>query len=203
MSELNRYDFFSCPTLIPAHEVMAAFERGADQSAFDQSIDRYRNAIGWGVRFDLDAIKGKRPFDLLRMPPDFDGSRVARQRSALLLPDFVTAEQFLRYRRVSVPAIEQEIRSGIFLEDLAQREGCETFLFEARGLERLHWFDEAVPSVLFPPDQIAGNLVRGWMRRLVEDARGATPVFPTMPEGIDPARLVDLISRDFETEYFL
>jgi hypothetical protein len=53
MSDLNRYDFFSCPTLIPAHEVMAAFERGADQSAFDLSIDRYRNAIGWGVRFDL------------------------------------------------------------------------------------------------------------------------------------------------------
>ena len=101
---------------------MGLFDLCDTVEEYEDSIDSYREAINWNTfYFDLDEIRGKRPFHLINFPRSLvPNSRVIRQHAALLNPDGVRSEEFLRRHSVESPQVLQELQMGMFVEDLAK-----------------------------------------------------------------------------------
>ena len=204
LDTLNQYDFYSCPQLIPVRELLTQFERCGTVGEFKQSIEEYQNAINWGPFFDLDEILGKRPFHLIKLPDTLvQNCRVVQQHAALLIPDAVISQEFLRRHTVTSPQLIEELQNGMFVEDLGQSPTCEKFYFDLADVKKIDWLMQISPDTMFPHDDLLFNLLRGWMRTFIQNPYGTLPVFPNMPKGVDYGEFLQYLLSDYETKFFI
>ncbi|HSE20763.1 MAG TPA: hypothetical protein VLB68_03870 [Pyrinomonadaceae bacterium] len=200
---VNQYDFNTCPPLIPVSKLMGLFDLCDTVEEYEESIDGYRKAINWNTfYFDLDEIRGKRPFHLINFPRSLvPNSRVIRQHAALLNPDGVRSEEFLRRHSVKSPQVLQELQMGMFVEDLAKHPTCERFYFNAEdaGEEKV---TDLAPDEVFPKDDLLPQLLRGWLRTLVQNPYGTVPVFSGMPD-MDFGEFLRRLINEYETTLFV
>lgn len=205
LDTLNKFDFFSCPRLIPVKKVFKLFNRCSNMEESEASITRYKHKINWGVgRFDLESIRFKRPFNVIAFHEEaIVKSRINQQHASLLIPDEIEPEDFLKNYGVNSNAVVKEIRSGRFVEDLAKHPTCEIFRFSNREISSFQHLKSISPDVLFPKDDILFKTLRGWLGSFIRNPYGILPIFsgiqPDMPYG----EFINLLLNEFESEFFI
>jgi hypothetical protein len=200
---LNEKDYFTCPPIIPVHDLYALFDHceSAQQSA--QSLNLFKKAINWeATSFDLDSVRGHRPFHLICLPRNgIEHSRITQQDAALLLPDVVTAEDFLRRHKVPSKDLLDFISDGLWVEDLAQNDSCEKFYFDTSGARNIEWLEELSPEKMFPKDETLFNLLRNWTSDFFRNPYGTMVLFL---DDMDRSLDVHMRTRDdLESEFFI
>jgi len=205
--DLNRYDFYSCPNLVPVQDVLKCFSSHEPDVDSEGSIDDYRSAIRWGLEFDLDEIRGKRPYHLIRFrDADIANSRIERQHAGLLFPDVVPGTDFLRRHSVTSSQVAKEIGQGMFVEDLSQNATCEKFLLKADDIRKEEGILPRDPREIFPDHDFLFFVLRGWVKSLVQNPYGTLPVFfgEGVPSEVPWDELMQvLLSDDAESRYFV
>jgi hypothetical protein len=136
LHSLNQYDYNTSPPVIPVAEILRLFKPCDTAAEFERSLEDYRKAIGWGPTFDLDSVRERRPFEIIRMPRELASSRAVSQGAAALAPDVVTPEAFFSRHTSTDPYWRAHIQNGLFVEDLAKNPTCERVEFDAGGVER-------------------------------------------------------------------
>ena len=203
LAMLNHHDYNTCPPVIPVNDILLLFERCDTMAELERSLLDYRQAIGWGPTFDLDAVRGRRPFEIIRLPSDLRSSRIICQSAAVLVPDVVTPEAFFSRHTSTDSYWRARIAEGLFVEDLALNPTCQRYEFNASGIERLDWFAELSPEVLFPPVDPLTAIIRGWAKSIIAPllAYGTMPIWLDSPI-TDPEELIEVMHKDFEGELF-
>lgn len=210
LNTLNRYDFYSCPRIIPVHHILRLFDSCDTTREFEESLEEYREAIGWNfASFDLNIINGKRPFQLIKIPRKLvDTSRVEIQQACLLIPDMVLSQEYTKERIFArnAPRLNNKLKNGVFIEDVAAAEDCEKYCFSLEGLQELDWISDINPNKIFPKEDIVFKIIRGWVRTYIQNPMGTIPFF------MDPVSLaliaedypnnLNKLLKDYETELF-
>lgn len=132
LDRLNNHNFYNCPALFPSKDILNLFQECDDDYEFKDSIRNYREAINWNNDFDLNAIQGHRPFEIIKIPKKWkQTSRIVEQDAALLFPDSISIERFNSQYTINSKEC-QEIMSygGTFIEDLSTAYNCEIFCFK-------------------------------------------------------------------------
>ncbi|MBZ0276031.1 MAG: hypothetical protein K8I60_07805, partial [Anaerolineae bacterium] len=165
---LRKWDFYSCPSYLPSHKIMKLF--GTVETLRDcfRSVDDYCQQINWGVMFDLDAIRDKRPFEHLRMPrfTQYD-SRIAHQSAGLLLPDYILTQDWAE-EDFAPDAAKMPLEVGKLpaVENLALHPGTERFYFTHRPAQTAESPQE-ITRYYFPLADISRELLRNCVKRVV------------------------------------
>lgn len=204
LDSLNDYDFYSTPPVVPVKQLLLQFEECESISECLESLRKYQAAIKWSMHeFDLNEIRGRRPYGLIRFPKDSIATcRIARQDAALLLPDCVLAEEFLKRQPVAA-WLRERMKGGSYVEDLAQNPTCEQFSFVKRKTERLDWLEELNQEAIFPAPDIVHTVLRGWTRTFIQNPYGVLPISMDSPSGVDWFDLIRECLDDFETKLFI
>lgn len=207
--DLNRYDFYTCPRLIPVHDIFQSFAVCETQEECRRSIETYRSAIDWRfMKFNLDRIRGKRPFHLLKLPlKNLASCRVMRQRAALLIPDMVLSQQYNKLGfSHDPPRTSEYLKEGAFVEDLAADPACDRFYFTMNESLKLDWFAEIEAAEIVPKEDIIFTILRGWPRALMQNDYLTLPLFgnPLDMEllGPDQIKFLTMILNNIEEEFF-
>lgn len=124
--------FYEAPNLIPVFDIFESLSSN-DYCDLEHSIRSYKKAINWGEMHDYVQIKGKRPFDLIKIPLEiFKKSRIYKQKAALLFPDHVYSESKYLAARQANQEIDfpysKELDMSL-VQDLSDCTICETFKF--------------------------------------------------------------------------
>jgi len=207
-ADLNRYDFYSCPNLIPVQDILAYFRSHDPDVDSRASLYNYKSAIRWNLfDFDLDQIRGNRPYHLIKFrDADVANSRVERQRAGLLLPDTVQGIEFLQRHSVNSSQVANEIGCGMFVEDLSQNMTCEKFYFHADDIDNEQWVSVIDPTELFPKNDFLFSVLRDWAKSFVQNKYGTLPIFfgENVPRNVKWDELIQLLlSDDAESRYFV
>jgi hypothetical protein len=125
-----------------------------------------------------------------------------RQDASLLLPDVVSAEDFLNRHTVRSPEVLEELRHGLWVEDLAQGPTCERFYFNMDDTKKLSRRVGLAAQDVFPADDMLSLLLRGWMKAFIQNPYGTLPIFPSAP-AMDYATFVSYMLDEHETDLFL
>jgi hypothetical protein len=203
LHSLNQYDYNTSPPVIPVAEILRLFKPCDTAAEFERSLEDYRKAIGWGPTFDLDSVRERRPFEIIRMPRELASSRAVSQGAAALAPDVVTPEAFFSRHTSTDPYWRAHIQNGLFVEDLAKNPTCERFEFDAGGVERQDWFGRLSAEVLFPAADPLTAVIRGWAKSLIAPllAYGTIPIWTGAPIE-DPKKLMEIMAKDFDEALF-
>ncbi len=99
------------------------------------------------------------------------------------------------------PQVLQELQMGMFVENLAKHPTCERFYFNAEdaGEEKV---TDLAPDEVFPKDDLLPQLLRGWLRTLVQNPYGTVPVFSGMPDS-DFGEFLRRLINEYETTLFV
>jgi hypothetical protein len=166
LEDLNAYSFYNRPPLVPTKSILTNFALCNSIEECRESIEEYRAAINWRfIGFDLDIIEGKRPFNIIKLPFMWlKKSRPINQDALLLLPDTISLEHFLSYyelNSLNEDEIEQ-MKHGLFVEDLASAFDCEKFYFRASP-DDFQKYKQMV-EVFYTTEDLSQELICGWMK---------------------------------------
>lgn len=180
LDDLRKYNYYSCPSLIPTRELCRLFPTGSHED-FRTSLHKYQQAIAWNsMDFDLGALQGKRPFEILHLPRSWaTQSRVERQHAALLLPDSVHPG---RLREIALQgdlgmmgadcigsdghrlSVGDCLGHGNFVEDVRTRPGVETFVIDASSSDKIKEIAPHLDMNIFPPYDMTFDLLANWIK---------------------------------------
>lgn len=167
LPDLNAYDYETCPILIPTKQIFELFELCENKEEFLDSLDEYREKINWNLwEFDLESIKGKRPFETIKIPyKAFASSRVINQDACILLPDAaISVASSVRYLAEFYEEDPDNIIPSIFVSDQSTYCECEKFNFSPNRVNQIQEVNSIIPERMFPNDDILFILLRGWLR---------------------------------------
>lgn len=160
-AHINSTNFHNSPRLFPTKDVINLFGECDSYDEFKQSIEEYREAIGWGMGFDAYSIRNCRPFEIIKIPKEWkQKSRIVRQSASLMFPDSIAWEEFCKYKRI---AIESELYNeyGFFLEDLSMSDNCDIFLFKADGKDICSLNIDS--GSVYIEDDLSHRFLNGWL----------------------------------------
>lgn len=175
LDALNTWDFFQCPTYLPSRDILCLFDTCETVEEAVASIDEFRSAIGWGLFFDLDQVRGSRPFHLLRIPRRYlAASRIDKQSAGLLIPDALHnrfLEQFAQYRPAGCGGVWDGPCS---VEDLGQSRGVEVFRF--RHVQGEVQYCRKRQEEIVSDADVELEFVKGWYRTLFWNPYGTVGI---------------------------
>ncbi|NUO64841.1 MAG: hypothetical protein HOQ26_08995 [Gemmatimonadaceae bacterium] len=179
LDDLRAHNFYSCPSFVPTRSICRLLQRGT-ASSFRESVARYKDAIGWNLlEFDLDAVQGRRPFELISLPEAWmTDSRVERQAAGLIIPDQSRPEVLAELARRDdlgmmcddarddrgdrVP-VGRVLSGGSFVENVAARPGVERFLVDVSSSKGIEEASPISPDVLLPTTDASFDLLANWI----------------------------------------
>jgi hypothetical protein len=127
------------------------------------SILEYQEAIGLGLGFDVDNIRGKRPFELLKVPRSaLSTSRIVRQAAGLIIPDQVLNEYWSSDAVGNRAPNSKTVQGVRLIEDLSCSRDVSVFRF-SHSIDNKH-LNTYTQDYLFPEDDISKDLSRWWYR---------------------------------------
>ena len=127
MKNINGYDFYSCPSYLPVFDIFNKFERCETYNDFTKSLDVYKNTINWGLGFDVEKVRNKRPIKIIKIPSSLlENSRIVKQSAGLLVPDqvlssFWNSEYYVPNARAPEGLVGKD--DMVLIEDLSERGG--------------------------------------------------------------------------------
>jgi hypothetical protein len=123
-SQINQYDFYSCPDSLVFTPIIQQFERNCSAAESLQSIRQY---------YEIFRATGERCPEVLRFPVgSATASRIGKQRAAVIAPDFLlrTHPQFSGHPLFGTLTVTGEHYASLLaVEDLASRKGVRAFFF--------------------------------------------------------------------------
>lgn len=142
-------NYYSKAHFIPTLDILNSFDVCESIEESVSSLNRYLDEIGWGkLSFE---ILGRRPFELIKIPrKTLTNSRIALQKGALLLPDFISG--YLEQERHEEWGYKLSRKTNLewkLVQDLSDPSICDSFLIDCSHLDN---FDFDIFNLPDPKD---------------------------------------------------
>lgn len=177
-------NYYSKAHFIPTLDIFNSFDVCESIEESVSSLNRYLNEINWG-KIDF-TISKRRPFELIKIPRRaLTHSRIAAQKAALLLPDFIsgyleqTTHEQWGYNVSKKTDLEWKL-----VQDLSDPSVCDSFLIDCSSLNDSDFKNLPKPEDIYDDskDDIAHILTRNIFERTYQEImESGIPIVETNP----------------------